>query len=119
MPRTGNSCRAVPRSRSSLRKICSSRRIAPFRRKIEEAILAVYLETRYSKDQILGFYLNRVYFGAGVYGIEAASERYFDKPATQLTLKEAAILAGIVKAPSRYNPEASTDAALVARLPCA
>ncbi len=82
------------------------------RRKIEEAILAVYLETRYSKDQILGFYLNRVYFGAGVYGIEAASERYFDKPATQLTLKEAAILAGIVKAPSRYNPEASTDAAL-------
>jgi penicillin-binding protein 1A len=82
------------------------------RRKIEEAILAVYLETRYSKDQILGFYLNRVYFGAGVYGIEAASERYFDKPATKLTLKESAILAGIVKAPSRYNPEASMDASL-------
>ncbi len=82
------------------------------RRKIEEAILAVYLETRYSKDQILSFYLNRVYFGAGVYGIEAASERYFDKPARQLTLKEAALLAGIVKAPSRYNPEASTEAAL-------
>jgi penicillin-binding protein 1A len=82
------------------------------RRKIEEAILAVYLETRYSKDQILSFYLNRVYFGAGVYGIEAASERYFNKPARQLTLKEAALLAGIVKAPSRYNPEASTQAAL-------
>jgi penicillin-binding protein 1A len=82
-----------------------------FRRKIEEAILAVYLETRYSKDQILGFYLNRVYFGAGVYGIEAASERYFDKPARKLTLREAAILAGIVKAPSRYNPEASREAA--------
>ena len=82
------------------------------RRKIEEAILAVYLETQYSKDQILSFYLNRVYFGAGVYGIEAASERYFDRPARQLTLKQAAILAGIVKAPSRYNPEASPDAAL-------
>src|SRR5438874_4594895 len=82
------------------------------RRKIEEAILAVYLESRYSKDEILGFYLNRVYFGAGVYGIEAASERYFDKPAKKLTLTEAAMLAGIVKAPSHYNPEASTEAAL-------
>jgi penicillin-binding protein 1A len=76
-------------------------------RKIEEAILAVYLETRYSKDEILTLYLNRVYFGAGVYGIEAASERFFGKPARELTLPEAAILAGSVKAPSRYNPEAS------------
>lgn len=83
-----------------------------FRRKIEEAILAVLLETRYSKDQILTFYLNRVYFGAGVYGIEAASERYFNKPAQQLTLPEAAVLAGIVKAPSRYNPQNSPQAAL-------
>lgn len=83
-----------------------------FRRKIEEAILAVLLETRYSKDQILSFYLNRVYFGAGVYGIEAASERYFNKPAQQLTLPEAAVLAGIVKAPSRYNPQNSPQAAL-------
>lgn len=82
------------------------------RRKIEEAILAVLLETRYSKDQILSFYLNRVYFGAGVYGIEAASERYFNKPAQQLTLPEAAVLAGIVKAPSRYNPQTSAHAAL-------
>ncbi|HEX5279013.1 MAG TPA: transglycosylase domain-containing protein, partial [Micropepsaceae bacterium] len=83
-----------------------------FRRKIEEAILAVLLETRYSKDQILSFYLNRVYFGAGVYGIEAASERYFNKPAQKLTLPEAAVLAGIVKAPSRYNPQTSPQAAL-------
>jgi penicillin-binding protein 1A len=81
-------------------------------RKIEEAILAVYLETRYSKDEILTLYLNRVYFGAGVYGIGAASERFFAKPASGLTLTEAAILAGSVKAPSRYNPEASPDAAL-------
>jgi penicillin-binding protein 1A len=81
-------------------------------RKIEEAILAVYLETRYSKDEILTLYLNRVYFGAGVYGIGAASERFFAKPARELTLTEAAMLAGSVKAPSRYNPEASPDAAL-------
>src|SRR5882672_11343322 len=82
-----------------------------FSRKVEEAILAVYLETRYSKDQILNQYLNRVYFGAGVYGLGAASERFFAKPARQLSLTEAAILAGSVKAPSRYNPEASPDAA--------
>ncbi len=81
-------------------------------RKIEEAILAVYLESRYSKDEILTQYLNRVYFGAGVYGIEAASERFFGKPARELTLTEAAILAGSVKAPSRYNPEASPKASL-------
>ena len=83
-----------------------------FERKIEEAILALYLETRYTKDEILTLYLNRVYFGAGVYGIGAASERFFGKPARALTLTEAAILAGSVKAPSRYNPEASPDAAL-------
>jgi penicillin-binding protein 1A len=82
-----------------------------FNRKIEEAILAVYLETRYSKDEILTLYLNRVYFGAGVYGIEAASERFFGKPSRELSLTEAAMLAGSVKAPSRYNPEASPDAA--------
>lgn len=81
-------------------------------RKIEEAILAVYLETRYSKDEILTQYLNRVYFGAGVYGIEAASERFYGKPARELSLTEAAMLAGSVKAPSRYNPEASTKASL-------
>src|SRR6266853_39712 len=83
-----------------------------FSRKMEEAILAVYLETRYSKDEILTLYLNRVYFGAGVYGLGAASERFFAKPARELSLTEAAILAGSVKAPSRYNPEASPDAAL-------
>jgi penicillin-binding protein 1A len=81
-------------------------------RKIEEAMLALYLESRYSKDEILTLYLNHVYFGAGVYGIEAASERFFGRHASQLSLTEAAILAGIVKAPSRYNPAASADAAV-------
>jgi len=81
-------------------------------RKIDEAILAVYLEMRYTKDEILTLYLNRVYFGAGVYGIEAAAEHFFSKEAKDLTLTEAAMLAGSVKAPSRYNPEASADAAM-------
>jgi penicillin-binding protein 1A len=82
-----------------------------FRRKIQEAMLALYLEYRYSKDQILTLYLNRIYFGAGVYGIEAAAERFFGKHARDLSLPEAAILAGSVKAPARYNPLADPDAA--------
>jgi penicillin-binding protein 1A len=81
-----------------------------FRRKLQEATLALYLESRYSKDQILTLYLNRVYFGAGVYGIEAAAERFFGKPATKLTIPEAAMLAGSVKAPARYNALADPDA---------
>ncbi len=83
-----------------------------FERKVQEAMLALYLESRYSKDQILTLYLNRVYFGAGVYGIEAASERFFGKHAAQLSLTEAAMLAGSVKAPARYNPLADTDASM-------
>jgi penicillin-binding protein 1A len=81
-----------------------------FRRKMQEAMLALYLEYRYSKDQIITLYLNRVYFGAGVYGIEAASQRFFGKPAAKLTLPEAAMLAGSVKAPARYNPMFDPDA---------
>lgn len=73
-------------------------------RKIKEAILALWLERQLTKDEILSAYLNRVYMGAGVYGINAASKLYFDKPATQINLNEAAILAGLLKAPSRYNP---------------
>jgi penicillin-binding protein 1A len=83
------------------------------KRKFEEAVLALKLERRYTKEQILTLYLNRVYFGAGVYGIEAASQRFFSKPASELTLIEAAILAGSVKAPSRYNPASDIDAAMM------
>lgn len=82
-----------------------------YRRKAQELILAVWLEARFSKKQILELYLNRVYFGAGAYGIEAASQRYFGKPARELTLGESALLAGIMKGPSRYSPVASTDRA--------
>jgi penicillin-binding protein 1A len=82
-----------------------------YRRKAQELILAVWLEAKFSKKQILELYLNRVYFGAGAYGIEAASQRYFGKPASELSLGESALLAGIMKGPSRYSPVASTDRA--------
>jgi len=73
-------------------------------RKIQELLLAVWLEHKYTKKQILALYLNRVSFGGGAYGIEAASQRYFDKPAKDLTIGEAAMLAGMMKGPSRYSP---------------
>jgi penicillin-binding protein 1A len=73
-------------------------------RKGEELIYAVELEQKYSKQQILGLYLSRVYFGAGAYGIEAAAERYFDKPASRLTIREAAMLAALMKSPTDYDP---------------
>ena len=83
-----------------------------FDRKIQEAMLALYLESRYSKNQILTLYLNRVYFGAGAFGLEAAAEKFFGKHANELGLTEAAMLAGSVKAPARYNPLADADASL-------
>jgi penicillin-binding protein 1A len=83
-----------------------------FDRKAQEAMLAIYLEQRYSKDQILTLYLNRVYFGAGAFGIEAAAERFFNKHASELSLTEAAMLAGSVKAPAKYNPLSDADASM-------
>jgi penicillin-binding protein 1A len=74
------------------------------RRKIEELMLALWLEVRLSKQDIAELYLNRVYFGGGAYGIEAASHRYFAKSARSLTVAESAVLAGLLKAPSRYSP---------------
>ena len=83
-----------------------------FSRKLEELALALWLELRLSKADILELYLNRVYFGAGAYGIEAASQRYFDKSARSLTIGEAALIAGLLKAPSKYSPLSSPEAAL-------
>ncbi len=80
-------------------------------RKIEELGLALWLELRLSKSDILELYLNRVYFGGGAYGIEAASHRYFDKSARELTLAEAALIAGLLKAPSKYSPASSPGVA--------
>ncbi len=73
-------------------------------RKIQEMVLAVWLELKYSKDEILSMYLNRVYLGAGAYGVDGAARRYFDKPAEDLTIAEAAMIAGLLKAPSYYAP---------------
>jgi penicillin-binding protein 1A len=82
-----------------------------FRRKVQEAIISLWLWKHYSRQEILGIYLNRVYLGAGAYGIDAASRLYFGHPATRLTLAEAAILAGLPKAPSSLNPLADPQAA--------
>ena len=80
-------------------------------RKVQELLLAFWLEHEYTKDQILEMYLNRVYFGSGSYGIEAASRRYFGKSARDVSLPEAALLAGLVKAPSRLSPARDPQAA--------
>lgn len=80
-------------------------------RKIQEAILSVWLEQKYSKDQILQLYLNRVYFGSGAYGVEAAAQRYFGHSASHVSLAEAAMLAGLMKAPVRYAPNRNPQAA--------
>lgn len=91
------------------------------KRKMQELILALWLEARLDKDEILELYLNRVYLGAGAYGVEAASQRYFGKPAAEVDLAEAALLAGLLVAPSRYAPtndlgRANARAATVLRL---
>jgi len=82
-----------------------------FRRKVQEVMLSLWLEHKFSKDQILTIYLNRVYLGAGTYGVEAAAQRYFGKPATQLTVHEAAVIAGLLKAPSRFSPATDPERA--------
>jgi len=73
-------------------------------RKIREALLALWLERHFTKDQILEIYLNRVYLGAGTYGVDAAAHRYFGKSAAKLNLYESAVIAGLLKAPTRFNP---------------
>ena len=80
-------------------------------RKIQEAILALWLEHKYTKDELLELYLNRVYFGAGAYGVEAAAQRYFGKPAKSVSVAEAAMLGGLVQAPSRLAPNRNLPAA--------
>lgn len=81
------------------------------KRKIQEAMLAVWLEQKLTKDEILSAYLNRVYMGSGAYGIDAAAKVYFNKSVKELSVREAATLAGLLKAPSRYSPSANPDLA--------
>ena len=81
------------------------------KRKIQEAMLAFWLEARFDKEEILTVYLNRVYLGAGAYGVDAAAKRYFDAGARELSLYQSALLAGLLKAPSRFNPLANPERA--------
>jgi penicillin-binding protein 1A len=80
-------------------------------RKLEEVMYAIWLERRFTKDEILELYLNRVYFGGGTYGVEAAARRYFGRSARSVTLTQAALLAGLLKAPSRYAPTRNVELA--------
>lgn len=84
-------------------------------RKLKEAFLALQIERRYTKDEILELYLNQVYFGSGAYGVEAASQTFFGKPVNNLTLDECALIAGMPKSPSRYSPLIDESLALKRR----
>ncbi|TZG26409.1 transglycosylase domain-containing protein [Sphingomonas montanisoli] len=81
-------------------------------RKLREVVLALAMERKFSKAQILELYLNRVYFGGGAYGVDAASRKFFGHPGSKMSMGEAAIVAGLVKAPSNYSPTADRDAAV-------
>ncbi len=82
-----------------------------FKRKIQEALLALWLERRFTKQELLAIYFNRVYLGSGTYGADAAARRYFGKPVGELNLAECAMIAGLLKAPSRFNPASDAAAA--------
>src|ERR1700722_8048146 len=84
-------------------------------RKILEAFVALRIESAYSKNQILEFYANRIYFGSGVYGLETASQTYFGKSSADLALSEAALLAGLIRSPNRYSPRANLEGAVAQR----
>ena len=86
-----------------------------YRRKLKEVILAAYIEKMYSKNEILELYLNKVYFGDGLYGVEAASRGYFARSASDLSVDEAALLAGLIQSPSSYAPTVNLDRAIARR----
>src|SRR4029453_17905881 len=86
-----------------------------YRRKLKEVILAAYIEKMYDKNEILELYLNKVYFGGGLYGVEAAARGYFGKPASDLAVDEGALLAGLIQSPSSYAPSVNLDRAVARR----
>ena len=102
--RTGRAAEGASTITQQLARVSFLTRDKTLRRKIREAILAQQIERMYSKDEILEIYLNKVYFGDGLYGVEAAARGYFGKPASDLTVAEAAMLAGIIRSPSAANP---------------
>jgi 1A family penicillin-binding protein len=86
-----------------------------YQRKLREVILATYIESAFTKDEILEIYLNKVYLGDGFYGVEAAARGYFSKPASELTVDEAALLAGLIQSPSSYAPSVNMERAVARR----
>jgi penicillin-binding protein 1A len=109
---TGKSMRATSTITQQLARNVFLNNSRTFGRKAREAVLAMALEAKFSKDQILELYLNKVYFGGGAYGIDSAARKFYGHPGTELSLPEAAIIAGLVKAPSRYSPTADKQAAV-------
>src|SRR6202011_169219 len=84
-------------------------------RKLLEAMVALRIEREFSKQQILELYVNRIYFGAGCYGVETASQAYFGKHASKLNLPEAALLAGVIRSPNRFSPLRNPEGAAIER----
>jgi penicillin-binding protein 1A len=113
--REGRAAEGASTITQQLARVSFLTRDKTLRRKVREAILAQRIEKLYSKDEILEIYLNKVYFGDGLYGAEAAARGYFGKPASDLTLGEAAMLAGIIKAPSAANPASNLARAIQRR----
>ena len=109
---TGKSVRATSTITQQLARTVFLNNNRSYTRKLREAVLALALEWKFSKAQILELYLNKVYFGGGAYGVDAASRKFFGHPGTEITLPEAAIIAGLVKAPSHYSPTADSQAAV-------
>ena len=110
--REGASTITMQLARNSFDELMSSRSL---HRKLVEVMLAKRIERKHSKDEILTFYMNRIFFGSGIYGVEQASRSYFGKPAAEMTLGEAAMLAGIIRGPNRFSPFRHPDRALEER----
>ena len=109
---SGKSVRATSTITQQLARTVFLNNSRSLTRKAREAILAMALEWKFSKAEILELYLNKVYFGGGAYGVDAASRKFFGHPGTTLSLPEAAMIAGMVKAPSHYSPTADREAAI-------
>jgi penicillin-binding protein 1A len=109
---TGKSIRATSTISQQLARTIFLNNSRTFTRKVREAVIAMALEWKFSKEEILELYLNKVYFGGGAYGVDAASRKFFGHPATTMSTSEAAIVAGLVKAPSHYAPTADREAAI-------
>jgi penicillin-binding protein 1A len=109
---TGKSIRATSTISQQLARTVFLNNSRTFSRKVREAVIAMALEWKFSKAEILELYLNKVYFGGGAYGVDAAARKFFGHPATTMSTSEAAIVAGLVKAPSHYAPTADREAAI-------